>query len=192
MTRRLSRADWIEAALGALVSAGPTAVAIEPLAATLGATKGSGYWHFSSRSDLLAAALGEYRRRYTAEVIDTVEAGGGSPGERLARLLDTVLAMPDPATETRMLSSSDEQVLAAVEEVTRARITYVIRLYREAGWAPAEARRRGQAAYLVFLGYAVLSGSVPSLVPRSPAGRRRLRDLVLSEVAPIRPPAPSG
>lgn len=188
MAQRLTRDDWVEAALDALVSSGPAAVAIEPLAAKLGTTKGSGYWHFSSRGELLESALAEYQRRYTAAVIDTVEAAGGTPSERLARLLDLVLATPDPATETRMLSSTDELVLAAVEKVTRARINYVTRLYREAGWPPAEARRRGQAGYLVFLGYAVLSGSVPALLPRSAAGRRRLRDLVLSEFAPIQHP----
>ena len=53
----LTREDWTRAALLAIAEGGTGAVAVEPLAARLGATKGSFYWHFRSRSDLLAAAL---------------------------------------------------------------------------------------------------------------------------------------
>src|SRR5437016_3886063 len=43
--RTLTRADWIGAALDALARDGLRAVAVEPLAERLGATKGSFYWH---------------------------------------------------------------------------------------------------------------------------------------------------
>ena len=42
--------------------AGLAAVAVEPLAARLGATKGSFYWHFRNRDAMLEAALQRWER----------------------------------------------------------------------------------------------------------------------------------
>lgn len=53
----LSKEDWVRAALFAIADGGAAAVAVEPLAARLGATKGSFYWHFRSREQLIAEAL---------------------------------------------------------------------------------------------------------------------------------------
>ena len=55
----LTAADWAQAALQLIAEAGLGALTVEALAARLGVTKGSFYWHFSGRSDLLAAALAE-------------------------------------------------------------------------------------------------------------------------------------
>jgi AcrR family transcriptional regulator len=54
--KRLTRQDWIDAALEALETGGVPAVAVEPLASRLGVTKGSFYWHFKDRNELLATA----------------------------------------------------------------------------------------------------------------------------------------
>src|SRR5262245_7462490 len=59
-TSTRSRADWLRAARLALRRRGPDAVRVEPLARALGVTKGSFYWHFRDRSDLLEALLKEW------------------------------------------------------------------------------------------------------------------------------------
>jgi AcrR family transcriptional regulator len=53
----LSAADWERAALELIAERGMQALAIEPLARRMGITKGSFYWHFSSREALLERAL---------------------------------------------------------------------------------------------------------------------------------------
>jgi CubicO group peptidase (beta-lactamase class C family) len=57
---RLSREDWLKAARLALLHSGPDGVRIESLARDLGVTKGSFYWHFDDRRDLLEALLTEW------------------------------------------------------------------------------------------------------------------------------------
>lgn len=57
---RLSREDWLKAARLALLHKGPEGVRIEPLARELGVTKGSFYWHFTDRNDLLEGLLKEW------------------------------------------------------------------------------------------------------------------------------------
>ena len=53
---RLTRDDWSEAALRALAAGGLAAVAVEPLATSLGTTKGSFYWRVGYLAKLLRAA----------------------------------------------------------------------------------------------------------------------------------------
>lgn len=60
MDDRLGRDDWLRAARLALLRRGPEGVRVEPLARDLGVTKGSFYWHFRDRSDLLEALLREW------------------------------------------------------------------------------------------------------------------------------------
>ena len=51
----LSASDWIEIALTTLVEDGIDAVQITALARRLDVTRGSFYWHFMNREDLLNA-----------------------------------------------------------------------------------------------------------------------------------------
>ncbi|RYY87103.1 MAG: TetR/AcrR family transcriptional regulator, partial [Comamonadaceae bacterium] len=55
----LQRADWVRAGMRILARSGVDAVLIPPLATELGVTKGSFYWHFASRDELLLALVDE-------------------------------------------------------------------------------------------------------------------------------------
>ena len=54
---RLSVDDWLEAATQILVDDGIDTLKISRLSARLGVTKGSFYWHFANRAELIDAAL---------------------------------------------------------------------------------------------------------------------------------------
>src|SRR5580693_7759368 len=56
----LTREDWLAAARRALLHGGPAAVRVDTLARQLKISRGSFYWHFKDRSDLLAALLAEW------------------------------------------------------------------------------------------------------------------------------------
>lgn len=80
---RTPPAKWIEAGLQALAAGGPQAVRIDPLAKTLGATRGSFYWHFADRGALLEAMLDAWERMSIDEVIEQVEGEGGDARARV-------------------------------------------------------------------------------------------------------------
>ncbi len=150
----LTRDDWAAAALEAIANGGVAAVAVEPLAASLGATKGSFYWHFGARRDLVEAALNLWELRSTTEVIEAVEASGGTAQERFRLLFSRVFA-PRSLTgvDVRLLSHADEEpVKEVLDRVTRRRIEYVATLLRQAGHPARQARRRAVFAYSAFLG----------------------------------------
>src|SRR3954454_25212776 len=85
----LTSDDWTRAALDALARGGLSAVAVEPLAKELGATKGSFYWHFADRSALIAAALALWEQRDTDAIIAAVDRADDATA-RLRNLLRLV------------------------------------------------------------------------------------------------------
>ena len=173
---RLNRDDWIHAAVDILQHEGPRGVAVQPLARRLKATKGSFYWHFSSRDDLLRAALERWEVVATDDVIASVEARAESPAERATLLITdvTVRSRQHPGELLLLAGTDHPAVAAAVERVTQRRIDYVARLLRGSGLTPAVAARRAIVGYAAYLGEAQLSRSVPAVLPDNARGRRVL------------------
>lgn len=59
---------------------------IEPLAQSLGVTKGGFYWHFEDRQALLEELVDAWERAMIDEAIARVDSGGGDAREKLRRL----------------------------------------------------------------------------------------------------------
>lgn len=170
--QRLSAADWIAAALAAIAEGGIRAVAVEPLATRLGATKGSFYWHFADRDALVTAALQHWERTWTEDVIATIETG--PPGTaRLRRLF--FLAMQagvdgGARVELALQATPTHPLVAPVlSRVTHRRLAYLSSLFVELGFAPAEAHSRGLLAYSAHLGHAQLVHAMPEIIPDAAA-----------------------
>src|SRR5579863_9013241 len=70
----LTAADWTEAALQLIAEVGVNGLTVDALAQRIGATKGSFYWHFKTRAELLAAAIERWEQRSTRETIKGLEA----------------------------------------------------------------------------------------------------------------------
>ncbi|MFI5685273.1 TetR/AcrR family transcriptional regulator [Streptomyces sp. NPDC051636] len=164
---RLTARDWADAALAAIGEGGGlAAVAVEPLAARLGATKGSFYWHFDNREALIGAALARWVEADTEEIIAGAETEP-DPERRLRRLFTEVIkpATADPLEVSLLASTDHPQVAAALRQVTERRIGYLAGLFAELGFPEDEARRRGLMAYSFYLGHTQLGHAVPSALP---------------------------
>lgn len=179
--RRLSAEDWTAAALAAIADGGLAAVAVEPLAARLGATKGSFYWHFTNRDALIEATMQRWERACTDAIIDLVEAAGDPP-EKLSLLFTTVLGHARSSRlEMNVLAVAEHPLVApVVHRVTRRRLDYVEQLFTEAGFPPGEAGRRALLAYTAYVGQTQLAARLPELLPAGAGGRGAYLDSVLS------------
>jgi len=185
----LSKDDWVRAALFAIADGGAAAVAVEPLAARLGATKGSFYWHFRNREQLIAEALELWERDGTDQVIAEL-APVSDPVERLRRLLEIAIGYEDDdaagQADVGLLAAANDPVVGPVlRRVADKRLDFLERIFSEIGFAAGESRQRARIAYGAFLGWFELRRVVPH---RTPLGRERaayeraILSLVLADV----------
>ncbi|WP_026412206.1 TetR family transcriptional regulator [Actinomadura oligospora] len=155
-TARLSRDDWAAAALAALAEGGAAAVAVEPVAARLKASKSSFYWLFDNRSALLDAALELWEREQT-ERVATHLAAIPDPAERMRTLFRLALSTGNADLALRLTGEANTSVLAVAGRVTRRRLEILEASFRELGMADGQAGHRATAVYATYLGTAVLA-----------------------------------
>ncbi len=178
----LSREDWTRAALDALASGGVAAVAVDRLAKRLGVTRGSFYWHFSDRRELIDAALAEWERENTTDLIPEAEAIG-DPVERLRHLFRQVYEQQVDAVEIALATAADEPLIAPVfARVTRTRLAFLRRIFKDLGLSDAEADDRAWLAYTLYIGHHQL-GRNPQTKALGPTRLDRLVALLTSSEA---------
>jgi AcrR family transcriptional regulator len=156
-TPTTTRGNWIEAGLRALGDGGPEAVRIEPLARSLGLTKGSFYWHFEDRQALLEELLDSWERQMIDEVIERVELEAGDARVRLRRLFSIA-----SSKETRTLARSElairdwarheERVSERLGRVDDRRMNYMRRLFAEFCLGEEDVEARSMLAFSLFIG----------------------------------------
>ncbi|MCW2984998.1 MAG: transcriptional regulator, TetR family [Conexibacter sp.] len=174
----LDRERWEQAALDALERGGLPAVAVEPLARELGVTKGSFYWHFKTRQDLLAATVARWERLHVDAPLDAL-AGVEDPRERLLALLGRASGKP-PTIFMRMLEAVDEPVVhAAVARAAELRVAFMERGFRELGLSRARARRQALLAYSTYVGRAHLGRDAPALLGDERALARHIAEQLI-------------
>lgn len=133
------RSDWIRAGMHMLARSGVDAVLVPPLAAELGVTKGSFYWHFASREELLLAMIDEWQQHATLHVIDVVERADMTAREKI-RLI-AFIGTNAPIDEfggaielaVRTWARSNTDVRRAIAHVDRQRLDYLAKLYANIG-----------------------------------------------------------
>jgi AcrR family transcriptional regulator len=160
--------DWIQAAMDILVRENVRGIKLDRLCADLGVTKGSFYWHFKTRSDLLKAMLDAWRRRMTLNVIESTMQRGGSAADRLKRLL--VLPRSRRARGVAAIEQSirewarrSDDARQTVNEVDQLRLNYMEALLAEMGLDPKVAQRNAYFAYCIVMGDSVIHDTAPEL-----------------------------
>jgi AcrR family transcriptional regulator len=176
--RRLTRDDWITAALAAIADGGLAGVSVEPLAVRLGATKGSFYWHFENRDALLEAAVSRWEKETTTDVVAEITLARDAPASQFRRLVAGVIerAEQDRVGPALLASAAHPAVAPALERVTATRLDLITMVLRRLGFAQAQARRRALLAYSAYLGHGQLAHSTPGVLPATRAARRAYLD----------------
>jgi AcrR family transcriptional regulator len=154
----LMRKDWIDAAFAVLVESGIDSVRVEPLAIRLGVTKGSFYWHFIDRGDLLAAMLDFWETGFTRQLI--VEAASlPSPAARLRTVATQALVkkmhgLDNARAEMAMQAwaARDGDVAARLRAIDEARLDYLRRELAALGLSPNRAKTGAAMLYQSLMG----------------------------------------
>lgn len=166
-SRRLSRADWIEAAIKVMVGSSVEQVRVEKLAVDLGASKGSFYWHFKDRNALLDAVLDEWRQRSTLAVEVRLAEVEPDPAIRILRIMQLPLRSKSAARAAELelaimgWARRSEAARLAVHAVDQARVAHLAELFTHLGLGLAEAEFRSHQAY-ALLRYVAQRSDMPA------------------------------
>jgi AcrR family transcriptional regulator len=138
-TRRLSREDWINGAIQFLSTNNVDALRLDLLSRQLNVTKGSFYWHFQSREELLGAVIESWRQSMINDIQAWLGHSTGTPLGRLRRLLRLAISprvdVPGGPLELtlRDWARRDPRVDEIVRQVDAQRLDIVKNLYLDAG-----------------------------------------------------------
>ncbi|QGZ96329.1 DNA-binding transcriptional repressor AcrR [Terricaulis silvestris] len=152
----------MEAAFDALALGGIEAVRVDPLAKSLGVTRGSFYWHFKDRAALHAAMLKDWRKRASYQIGSRIENRVSAPDERLRQNLALPKSGPRARRAAaiefaiRLWSLRDEEAAQAVKHIDHVRLHYYAKLYDELGFSPEESRKRAFLFYATLMGQAII------------------------------------
>ncbi|MGL5064992.1 MAG: TetR/AcrR family transcriptional regulator [Microcoleus sp.] len=164
---KLGREDWVKAGLTVLGQSGIEAVRVEPLAKLMKVTKGSFYWHFKDRNDLLGAILEEWVRLDTSSIIERVDRIDADPKTKLMRLFELAIeddgitpGLADGSIENaiRAWATNDPKVAEVLARVDRQRLEYTKNLFLQIGFPPIEALARARLAYYSLIGELTIGG----------------------------------
>ncbi|MEU7901170.1 TetR/AcrR family transcriptional regulator [Nonomuraea sp. NPDC049152] len=168
---RLSADDWIAVATKALGEGGLSAVAVEPLAVRLGATKGSFYAHFPHREALLTAVLREWELRATEAKLFALDVEP-DPVTRLRTLLvHAAEGAGHDQVEISLWAVADHPLVSPVlRRVMQRRIAYLTGLFEQLGFGNSEAIQRATLCYTAYLGHCEFVARLPETLPIVRAG----------------------
>ncbi|WP_396445493.1 TetR/AcrR family transcriptional regulator [Actinomadura sp.] len=159
---RVSRRDWIEAAYQELARAGERGVTINALAARLGVTKGSFYWHFTDRPELMRALLDRWAHERTDEVWGLSLGSTADPRERLHRIqaLGREVAPIDRAM--RLWAQHEPAAAEAVRHADRALLGHIAGCLEDLGFGAEDARLRALLMLRSWVGGYLIPGESDS------------------------------
>lgn len=161
---QLTRDDWISAALDALIADGVAGVQITALSKILGVTRGSFYWHFENREELLTALLAEWRAKNSDIMVEALTEPNTLQEGILALLgvwVDHEKFDPSLDQSVRDWSRRSVEVRVAVEKEDDNRIAAIADFYERFGYEPTEAFIRARVIYLTQFGYHTLNIDEP-------------------------------
>ncbi len=164
----LNEQDWVDAALQILVNENIRGIRILALCKKLGVTKGSFYWHFNVRNDLLLAMLKSWRRKMTVNVIKTITHSGNTAYDRLRNLISLPRRPNSPTFAQVEMSIRDwarrnDMPRDAVIDVDHIRMEYYIKLFIDIGYSKGDAKSRAYLTYCMMMGDAVLHKTLSNI-----------------------------
>ena len=159
---QLDRAAWIQAALDTLADEGVTGIRVEVLAKRLHVTKGSFYWHFKDRQDLLAGVLETWKDGRIRDIIKQTRPEPGKEEAQIFHVIDVYSASRNKKgilieLAMREWARRDAQAAATVEEVDAWRLRCARELFLAIGLPLHEASTRSMLLYAYVFGVSMMN-----------------------------------
>ena len=137
-----------------MANQGVAAVKVEVLARQLKVSKGSFYWHFENRQELLENIL----QRWENETLQLIEESQKepTPEKKLVKMFamaEELCNLPDPETAIFIWANQEPEVQKRVRVVETKRVSYLNQLLQDYGFNELEARHKAETGYFAFMGF---------------------------------------
>jgi AcrR family transcriptional regulator len=155
--------SWIDAATDVLADHGIDSVRVDVLARTLEVTRGSFYWHFRDREDLLRKVLQAWRQRSTEQLTARLESASTDPRAQLRDVISlpfrgrAAVRAARIELAIRAWARRDEMARHAVDEADASRMGYISQVFSSLGFAIPEARSRSFLLYSYLLAESIIA-----------------------------------
>lgn len=183
---QLDRDAWVAGATEVLAEEGIAGLRVEVLAKRLKVTKGSFYWHFTDRRDLLMAVLAQWKDGRIRDIIKQTRAQPGRELEQIYHVIDVYSASRSRRgmmieLAVRDWARRDAEAAAIVAEVDDVRLRCARDLFLACGVPMDEASSRCMLLYAYVFGVSLmiyekfdhdvtrLKRDIAELIARSPS-----------------------
>jgi AcrR family transcriptional regulator len=158
---QLDRTAWTAAAIDVLAEDGIAGLRVEVLAKRLKVTKGSFYWHFQDRRDLLMAMLAEWKEGRIRDILKQTRAVPGHELEQIYHVIDVYSASRSRRgmqieLAVRDWARRDAEAAAIVSEVDDIRLRCARELFVACGVPLEEASSRCMLLYAYVFGISLM------------------------------------
>ncbi len=158
---QLDREAWVLGAMEILAAEGVAGLRVEVLAKRLKVTKGSFYWHFQDRHDLLMTVLEAWKEGRIRDIVKQTRAQPGRELEQIHHVIDVYSAgrsrrgmMIELAV--RDWARRDPEAAAIVAEVDDMRLRCARELFLACGVPLEEASSRCMLLYAYVFGISLM------------------------------------
>jgi AcrR family transcriptional regulator len=157
---RFGREAWLGAARSALIEDGVGGLEVGKLARKLRATRGSFYWFFESRDELMDCVITDWEVTNTAKFRSLLRDSGANGEAEFQALCDMWVSesgySPQWDAAMREWARISPRVEAVVRRVDDLRITIIQRIFNDMGYDEPEAFVRARTTYFHQVGYYTL------------------------------------
>ncbi len=158
---QLDRDAWIDGAIEVLAEEGIAGLRVEVLAKRLKVTKGSFYWHFQDRHDLLMAVLHTWKDGRIRDIIKQTRVQPGAALQQIYHVID--LYSTNRSRRGMMIELAvrdwarrDPEASAIVAEVDETRLRCARGLFLACGLSHEEASSRCMLLYAYVFGISLM------------------------------------
>ncbi len=162
--RSLSRKIWINRALQKLTDGGIDKVSIAALARDLSVTKGSFYWHFKDRADLLQAMLEHWEKTGSEVVFKEVDRVGGDGEVRLKHMSGIIFKRYGDQLNLELAlrdwGRKDSKIWEIIAREDERRMDYMRGLFGEIYEDPKIAEAKAWLLFSFYVGEIIIAAPI--------------------------------
>ena len=154
---KVTRQDWLDAAMRVLIAEGSESVKILTLAGEMGVSRSSFYWYFKDRDDILNALLTHWLETNTAAIESAAEAFTGTITGAVCSVFKAFI---DPKRfdvrldfAVRDWARRSERVRDVLKTSDARRIGALQAMFQRHGYEETESLIRARVLYYMQIGY---------------------------------------